>query len=127
VKRVHDPAAWLEKADHDLLNIRNNLAASEVPWDTVCFHAQQAGEKLLKAYLVARGATPDRTHDLVKLLSACAAIDGALLDLETECVTLSAYGVLPRYPDDVDDLGEDDARLLIAAAKRIRSQIVPLL
>ncbi len=31
--------AWLAKADNDLLNIDNNLAAEHVPWDTVCFHA----------------------------------------------------------------------------------------
>lgn len=31
---------WLAKAEHDLLNIKNNLTAAEVPWDTVCFHAQ---------------------------------------------------------------------------------------
>ncbi|HET8761618.1 MAG TPA: HigA family addiction module antitoxin [Nitrospiria bacterium] len=31
-------AAWVRKAEHDLLNIQNNLASSDVPWDTVCFH-----------------------------------------------------------------------------------------
>jgi HEPN domain-containing protein len=35
---------WLAKAEHDLLNIENNLKASAIPWDTVCFHAQQAGD-----------------------------------------------------------------------------------
>jgi hypothetical protein len=43
------------------------------------------------------------------------------------CVTLSAYGVLPRYPDDIDDLEEEDARMLVAAAERVRARIVPLL
>lgn len=71
MSRLTGPAAWVAKADHDLLNIRNNLVADDVPWDTVCFHAQQAGEKLLKAYLLARGMAPERTHDLVKLLSGC--------------------------------------------------------
>lgn len=32
--------AWVLKAEHDLLNIENNLAAREIPWDTVGFHAQ---------------------------------------------------------------------------------------
>jgi HEPN domain-containing protein len=45
-------ASWLHKADHDLLNINNNLAASEIPWDTICFHAQQIAEKCLKGFLV---------------------------------------------------------------------------
>ncbi|MHB1046373.1 MAG: HEPN domain-containing protein [Thermoanaerobaculia bacterium] len=62
-------AAWLEKADSDLLCIENNVAASRVPWDAVVFHAQQAGEKVLKALLVAAGAPVPRTHDLVALLS----------------------------------------------------------
>lgn len=44
--------AWLRKADNDLLNAENNLAATRAPWDTVCFHAQQAAEKVLKAFLV---------------------------------------------------------------------------
>ena len=33
---------WLNKAENDLLNVDNNLAAQEVPCDTVCFHCQQA-------------------------------------------------------------------------------------
>ncbi len=45
-------ASWLHKADHDLLNINNNLAASEIPWDTICFHSQQIAEKVLKGFLV---------------------------------------------------------------------------
>lgn len=63
--------AWLEKADSDLLCIENNIAASRVPWDAVVFHAQQAGEKVLKALLVAAGATVPRTHDLVACSPSC--------------------------------------------------------
>jgi len=48
-------SAWVAKADSDLLNIENNLASELVPWDTVCFHAQQAAEKLLKAVVVRDG------------------------------------------------------------------------
>ena len=35
--------AWLQKAEHDLLNVENNLAASRTPWGTVCFHAHPEG------------------------------------------------------------------------------------
>ena len=57
-------AAWIAKADSDFLNIENNLTVARVPWDTVCFHAQQAAEKLLKAFLVYHGHPLLRTHDL---------------------------------------------------------------
>ena len=30
--------SWVDKAEHDLLNIENNLVAKEIPWDTVGFH-----------------------------------------------------------------------------------------
>ena len=60
--RETDYAAWIEKAEHDLLVIENNLVAERVPWDMVCFHAQQAAEKLLKAVLVYHGNVPSKTH-----------------------------------------------------------------
>ncbi len=63
--------AWLRKAEHDLLNIDNNLAAARIPWDTICFHAQQAAEKLLKAFLIYHGRDVVRTHDLIALLARC--------------------------------------------------------
>ncbi len=76
---------WLGKAEHDLLNIENNLAAKEIPWDTVCFHAQQAAEKLLKAFLISRGRDLMRTHDLVALLTECVEMAPSLANLEEDC------------------------------------------
>ena len=37
---------WVAKARNDLLNADNNLRSEHVPYDTVCFHCQQAAEKL---------------------------------------------------------------------------------
>ena len=83
--RETDYAAWIEKAKHDLLAIRNNLAADQVPWDVVCFHAQQAAEKLLKAFLVHHARVPSKTHSLVFLLKSCAKLDGGFATLEHDC------------------------------------------
>ena len=41
---------WLAKARNDILNADNNLNSELVPYDTVCFHCQQAAEKMLKSY-----------------------------------------------------------------------------
>jgi HEPN domain-containing protein len=42
---------WIAKAHNDLLTVENNLNAEQIPFDTVCFHCQQAAEKFLKAKL----------------------------------------------------------------------------
>lgn len=120
-------SAWLRKADHDLLNIENNLAAKEIPWDTVCFHAQQAVEKVLKAFLISHGRGLSNTHDLVALLAQCAECDASLAGLESDCRKLTSYGVSARYPDDLFEPDEADGREVVAAAHRVRTKILALL
>lgn len=117
-------AAWVTKAEHDLLNIQNNLAARNVPWDTVCFHAQQAAEKLLKAFLIYQGRDVSRTHDLVALLAQCAEVDRSVATFEADCHKLTSFGVASRYPDDLFEPTEADTRQLVEAAQRIRSAIL---
>ena len=118
---------WLKKAEHDLLNIENNLAATRIPWDTVCFHAQQAAEKVLKALLVYHGQTPPRTHDLVALLTHCLPFAPDLADLERDCRNLTYFAVSARYPDDLFEPEEADGRAMNEAARQIQSRILTLL
>ena len=119
--------AWLAKAQNDFLNIENNLRANRIPWDTVCFHAQQAAEKLLKAFLIYHGRPLLRTHDLVALLGRCVEISVSLISLEDDCRKLSYFAVASRYPDDLYLPDEKDARELIAAAQRVQNQILACL
>jgi HEPN domain-containing protein len=74
----------LKKADHDILAIESMIAGKRVPWDNVCFHAQQAAEKILKAFLVYHGQIPPKTHDCVSLLMDCAKIAPTLSSLEAD-------------------------------------------
>jgi HEPN domain-containing protein len=118
---------WLRKVDNDLLNIENNLAAKHIPWDTVCFHAQQAAEKLLKAFLISRGRDLMRTHDLIALLTECVELYPSLANLEDDCRNLTYFAVSARYPGDVYEPGEQDGREMIAAMQRVRTQILALI
>ncbi|MFH0823828.1 MAG: HEPN domain-containing protein [Pseudomonadota bacterium] len=120
-------AAWVVKAEHDLLNIRNNLNAEAIPWDTVCFHAQQAAEKLLKAFLVYQGRVPPRTHDLSALLANCMELHNEMESLASDCRKLSAYAFQSRYPDALFEPTEDDGLEMVTAAERIRDFILRLL
>jgi HEPN domain-containing protein len=120
-------SAWLTKAENDLLNIENNLSARRVPWDTICFHAQQAAEKLLKGFLVFHGRELIRTHDLIALLSACVQVAPSLAKVQQDCQRLTYYAVASRYPDDLYEPDEKDARQMIDAVRRVRTEILSCL
>jgi HEPN domain-containing protein len=59
---------WVRKAEHDI-EAANRIMAIEdgCPFDTVCFHCQQAAEKYLKGLLTYLGIQAPRTHDLKAL------------------------------------------------------------
>ena len=89
------------------------------------FYAQQAAEKLLKAFLVYHGQAAPRIHDLVALLAACAQIDGSLAGLEADCAGLTDYAVVSCYPiDEVYEPGEDAGRAAAAAARRVHAAVL---
>jgi HEPN domain-containing protein len=100
------------------------LAAAEVPWDIVCFHAQQIAEKLLKGYLVSRGIVPKKTHDLTLLLSECGRAGAGFGDLIDDCELLLRFGASSRYPGLGFEPGEEDGRAAVAAARRVRERVL---
>jgi HEPN domain-containing protein len=115
---------WLKKADHDLQNIANNLTAQEIPTDTLCFHAQQAIEKLFKGLLVAHGLAVSKTHDLSKLLTDISDIAPELLVYESELEEITDYSVSARYPDTFYEPSLAEARRAYETAKEIKKLIL---
>ena len=61
--------------------------------DTACFHAQQAAEKYLKAFLCFNGIDFPKTHDIEELLGLCATRDKRFSDLVEETVFLTDFAV----------------------------------
>jgi HEPN domain-containing protein len=101
---------WLLKAKNDLLNADNNLKAEDVPFDTVCFHCQQAVEKMLKAYLVGKKEPYPITHDLFLLLEKVLLFDNSAQKLRDALSILMPYAVEVRYPDDFYMPSRQDAQ-----------------
>jgi HEPN domain-containing protein len=124
---MNDPAsnveAWMGKAEEDRLCIRNNLAAATVPWAVVCFHAQQAVEKYLKAFLIAQAVRVERTHDLEYLLGECLRYDPSLAPLQDDCQALAAFAVDSRYPDVLPDDDEPIGRQAVTMCDRICGEL----
>lgn len=101
---------WLEKARRDTSTVEKLLVGDATETDVAAFHAQQAVEKLLKAFLVHRAIEFEKVHDLGKLLEQCAGEDVEFTSLKDEVVPLSIYAVAYRYPGPSDPTKEEVER-----------------
>lgn len=110
---------WLNQARSDLFWTQANLR--EEVWYGVCFTAQQAAEKALKAYLIFHQKNIMKIHDLGAILEECISIDHGFENLRQECVTLTDYYVPTRYPDIIQftEFNEAKAREAYMLAERI--------
>ncbi len=89
--------AWIRKADNDL-NAAKILLGKVEPW-VITFHAQQAVEKYLKAYLTYKGRPFKKTHDILELLDLCIEEDPEFEILqELDLEKFKEYTVEYRYP-----------------------------
>lgn len=114
---------WAEYAEQDFRAMMTLMASEDPVFPIICFLAQQAVEKYLKAFLVQHGVEPQRSHDLNSLRSECAALDADVGRFVTECSVLNNYAVSPRYPMGIARPGEVEAQAAVAAAERIRAVI----
>ncbi len=89
--------------------------------DTACFHAQQAIEKLLKAFLVFHDFPVPRTHSINFLLGTCADFDEIFAQVEVN--NINAYAVQARYPDMAEMPDEEEARWYYQLALQIKELV----
>lgn len=68
---------WIDQAQEDLIASSRLLGGVPPLLRAGVFHAQQAAEKALKAFLTAYNSPLPRTHDLGRLAGLCSAIDPA--------------------------------------------------
>ena len=91
---------WLKKGKEEYSSAVLNLKFGGYP-DTICFLAHQAGEKILKGFLVFHGIKFRKEHDLTYLLKLCAKVDEDFLELKENCKILGPYYIETRYPLDI--------------------------
>ena len=113
------PREWIEGARSDLALARLGRDAADVLPAQVCFHAQQAVEKALKAVLLHRSSAFPLTHDLVALAEIAANAGIALPDWRDDLSGLSPYAVETRYPGRPDEIGEGDVDEALDLAARV--------
>lgn len=108
----------MRKAEHDVQSARVIAGSPDRLYDNVCFHAQQAAEKYLKALLQEAGRPVPRTHDLPLLLTLLLPIHPACQSLRRGLVFLSQFAVDHRYPG--KDATKRQSEAAIRWADRVR-------
>lgn len=90
---------WLRRADDDLRVARRESKVTEEPsYSAVCFHAQQAAEKYLKALSIELSIPITKTHDLVFLLEQILPQRPLWSVYRSGLERLTIYAVETRYP-----------------------------
>ena len=97
---------WLEFAEEDLRMAE--LAHSEKIHNQVCFHAQQAAEKSLKASLAAEGNPVPRSHMMADLTREIPeGLQRKMGSTQEQLLLLDQFYIPTRYPDALPGSLED--------------------
>lgn len=93
---------WINFAEMDFLTARHLYEHMyPKPLEIICYHCQQTVEKLLKGFLISKGVTIKKTHDLgllAEMMQEYVEVDEKYLEM---CDELTPYGVKIRYPQEL--------------------------
>ena len=116
---------WMQKGDSDRLNAERTVQSAG-PYDTGCFHTQQAVEKYLKAVLAWLGQPIPRTHDLEDIYNHCVARAPSLVLDRMELSTLTPFAVALRYDTDFWP-DQTTAQEALDVVNRVRADVLAVL
>ncbi|MEK7765294.1 MAG: HEPN domain-containing protein [bacterium] len=119
-----EAARWISQAEHDLAAGERDFAAAD--WSEACYHAEQVGQKALKAFLFRMGARHVPIHSVAKLAEECSGHEPRFREHLGTARTLDQYYVPTRYPDALaspalphETYGREQAQAALDGAKRV--------
>ena len=119
---LEEARRWLRFAHEDLRTAEALLQQSDSIPRHVCWLAQQAAEKALKAVLVFLQIDFPKTHDLDALRNLIP--DGWQLKPDhPDLASLTEWAVEARYPGDWPEAVEGDARLAVEKARTVSASV----
>lgn len=117
-----EPSDWFLKGQHDLQRVPRRL--QERDFEDAAFHLQQALEKCLKGFLIARGWRLQRTHNLSLLLDEVVAFLPNLEQFRSLCQEVSAFYVEERYPLSLEPPTSEELQPLLRQAQELVNQLL---
>ena len=114
----NETSEWIRLAEMDIATAHHMFNTYHPkPLEVVCFHSQQAAEKIVKCYLVSKGIEPPKTHDMQILIEMCIELNDAFNEIYVEATTLTNYAVRLRYPAEIGLLESDASKAILNADK----------
>ena len=101
-----DPREWLNRARSNLALAKNRIP--DVYIEDLCFEAQQAAEKAIKAVMIGRGIEFPYVHDLGRLLTLLEEGGVAIPSTVRQADELTPYAVATRYPGTVGPVSAEE-------------------
>ena len=105
-----DPRAWLLRAKGNLNLAEKGGRLKGVLLEDLCFNAQQAAEKALKAVCLAQGMDIPKTHSLVHLMDILETQGIEIPKNVRDADILTQYAVQSRYPSIMEDVTRTEYR-----------------
>jgi HEPN domain-containing protein len=118
----HDPTnpmEWLRRARSNLARAKADRNLPEVLYEDLCFDAQQAAEKSIKAILVHRQVAFPKTHDIIDLLTLLQGSGMVVPEAIQQADLLTGYAVETRYPGMSEEVTKEDYHEALGLAERV--------
>ena len=112
------PDEWMDFAESDLRMARLAAGDTMIRREHVCFHAQQAAEKALKAVLLCRRISFPLTHDIEELAELAEQSGLSLPEPVRDAGVLTPYAVETRYPGFWIEVADSDVDEAIRIAEQ---------
>jgi len=112
-----DPREWLNRARSDLTMAKTQ--GFEIYYEDLCFHAQQAAEKAIKAVLLRHGIRFPYVHDIRELIGLLKRKAVRVPARVAKACELTNYAVETRYPGLSEPVSEKEYRAAVSIAESV--------
>jgi HEPN domain-containing protein len=119
LKDPTDPQAWLLRAKGNLNLAEKGGRLKGVLLEDLCFNAQQASEKALKAVCLAQGMDIPKTHSLIHLMDILESRGIEIPKNVRDADILTQYAVQSRYPSLIEEINKSEYKEALKLAANV--------
>ena len=115
---LSDAKVWIDYSESDLRAAHTLLQSKEFFPLQICFFSQQCAEKAIKAILVFEEVNFPKIHDLDRLRDLVPK-GWKVKEQFPDLAELTIWAVESRYPGDIPDIVEQEARETLSLAEAV--------